>query len=116
VLVPVSAHGSASDRNCALASHDALDDLEQVEGAAGEAVNPRHRDHVAGAETVEHAEKLAPVSARTRHLLAVDVPVGASGGAKLLKLGIERLAVGADAGIAETVILQVCFGHISRHT
>jgi hypothetical protein len=34
--------------------------------------------------------------------LAVDVPVGASGRAQLLKLGVESLAVGADAGMAET--------------
>jgi hypothetical protein len=99
-----------------LGVRDALDDAEQVRGAAREAVNPRHRDHVAGAETVEHAERLAPVGARTRHLLAVDVPVGACGQAQLLKLGVEGLAVVADAGIAETVVLQVCFGHISRHT
>jgi hypothetical protein len=38
VLVPVSAHGSANDRNCALASTEAFDDAEQLEGAAGEAV------------------------------------------------------------------------------
>jgi hypothetical protein len=32
VLVPVSAHGSASERNCAFGVHDLLDDGEQVEG------------------------------------------------------------------------------------
>jgi hypothetical protein len=31
-----------------LGVHDALDDAEQVEGAAGKAVDPRHRHHVAG--------------------------------------------------------------------
>jgi hypothetical protein len=40
---------------------DLLDDGEQVKGAAGEAVNPRHRHHVAGSEGLEHFEKLAPV-------------------------------------------------------
>jgi hypothetical protein len=35
----------------------------------------------AGSEAVEHAEKLAPVAVRARHLLAVDVPAAA--GAKL---------------------------------
>jgi len=34
VLVPVSAHGSAKDRNFALASTIPLDDAEQVEGAS----------------------------------------------------------------------------------
>jgi hypothetical protein len=37
-----------------LGVHDALDDAEQVKGAAGEPVNPRHRHHVAGAELGEH--------------------------------------------------------------
>jgi len=34
---------------------DALDDGEEVEGAAGQAVDARHRHHVAGGKTVEHA-------------------------------------------------------------
>jgi hypothetical protein len=33
-----------------LGVHDALDDAEQIEGVAGEPVNPRHRHHVAGGE------------------------------------------------------------------
>ena len=41
--------------------HDALDDPEQVEGAAREAVDASHCHHVAAGEAVEHAEKLAPV-------------------------------------------------------
>ena len=57
-------------------------------------------------------EKLAPVGSRARHLLAVNL--GASRAAKLLKLRVERLAVGADAGIAETAVLRVSFGHILR--
>ena len=61
------------------------------------AVDPRHRHYVAGAELAEHAEKLAPVRARARGLLAVDVPAAASGGAKLLKLSVEGLPVGGDA-------------------
>jgi hypothetical protein len=61
---------------------------------------------------VEHAEKLAPGGPRTRYLLAVDVPVDASGRAQLLKLGVEGLAVFADAGIAETAVLGLCCGHV----
>jgi len=30
------------------------------------------------------------------------------------KLAVERLAHGADAGIAETAVLRVCFGHNLR--
>ena len=44
-----------------LGVHDALDDPEQVEGAAREAVDASHCHHVAAGEAVEHAEKLAPV-------------------------------------------------------
>jgi hypothetical protein len=112
VLVPVSAHGSAKDRNCALAGQNALDDAEQVEGAAGEAVDPRHRHHVAGSQLAEHPVKLAPVGSRTCRLLAVDVPAAASGGSKLLKLAVEGLPVGGNAGIADDAFLRMRFGHI----
>jgi hypothetical protein len=37
-----------------LGVHDLLDDGEQIEGAAREAVNPRHRHHVAGGKLTEH--------------------------------------------------------------
>ena len=95
-----------------LGVHDLLDDAEQVEGAAGEAVDARHRHHVAGGEALQHFEKLAPVAVRARHLLTVNI--GAARAAKLLKLGVERLPVGADAGIAETAVLRMSFGYILR--
>jgi hypothetical protein len=91
---------------------DALDDAEQIKGAASEAVDPRHRHHVAGGELAEHPVKLAPVGARARHLLAEDVAAGASGLAKLPKLAVEGLPLGADAGIAEDPSFGVSFGHI----
>jgi len=111
VLVPVSAHGSAKDRNCAFV-HDALDDGEQVEGAARQPIDARHRHHVAGGELAEHPVKLAPVGPRARHLLAIDVAGGASCRAQLLKLAVERLPVGRDAGIADRPIIEVSFGHV----
>jgi hypothetical protein len=116
VLVPVSAHGSASDRNCppAFTIRLAIDDGEQIERAARQPVDARHRHYVARGEAVEHAGKLGPVGPRARHLLAVDVPAAASGSAKLVKLGIERLPIGADAGIADKVFFGVSFGHILR--
>ena len=113
MLVAVSAHGSASDRNCALASHNPLDDGEEVEGAARQSVNPRHRHHVAGGEGLQHFEKLAPVAVRAGHLLAINLG-GASCRAKLLKLAVERLTHGTDAGIAEMAVLRVSFGHKLR--
>jgi hypothetical protein len=36
--------------------------------------------------------------------------------AELPKLGVEGLAVGADAGIAETAVLRLCCGHIFQQT
>jgi hypothetical protein len=83
--------------------HDALDDAEQVEGAAREAVNPGDGHHVAGGEVPKHFEKFAPVVVRAGHLLSVNLG-GASGGAELLKLAVERLPVGTDAGIADTAV------------
>jgi hypothetical protein len=89
--------------------HDPLDDPEQVEGAARQPVDARYRHHVSRLETVEHAKKLAAVGPRARHLLAVDVPAVASGGAKLLKLAVEALPVGRDAGIADEAFSEMRF-------
>jgi hypothetical protein len=95
-----------------LGVRDALDDGEEIEGAASEAVDPCHRHHVAGGELAEHPVTLAPVGSCARHLFPVDVPAGASGLAKLLKLAVEGLPVGADAGIAEEPFFGVSFVHI----
>jgi hypothetical protein len=76
---------------------------------ARQPVDPGHRHHVAGGQLAEHPVKLAPVGPRTRHLLAVDVSAGASGGAKLLKLRGKGLPHGADAGIAdEASVRAIC--------
>ena len=56
----------------------------------------------------------ASVGPRTCHLLAVDIPAAASGGAKLVKLGIECLPIGADAGVADEVFFGMSFSHILR--
>jgi phosphoglycolate phosphatase len=60
---------------------------------------------IAGGEMLEHVKKLAAVSARDGHLLSVNL--GASRAAKLLKLRVEGLAVGADASMPETSVLRV---------
>jgi hypothetical protein len=52
--------------------------------------------------------KLAAVVLRAGHLLAVNLG-GATGGAELLELTVERLSLGADAGIAETPVFGVRF-------
>ena len=67
---------------------------------------------VGNAGTMGILPKLAPVGSRARHLLAENL--GAAFGAQLLKLRVERLTVGADAGIAEASFLLVIFGHILR--
>jgi hypothetical protein len=54
-------------------SVDLLDDGEQIEGAAGEAVNPCNGHHVAGSEVLKHFEKFTPVVVRAGHLLAVNL-------------------------------------------
>jgi hypothetical protein len=57
-----------------------------------------------GARSFEQPQKLAAVGLRTARLLPVN-PVAAFG-TKLGGLGVERLPVGADAGIAKTAILK----------
>ena len=53
-----------------LGVRDALDDGEQIEGAAREAVNPRHRHHVAGGEAAEHPQhRISAAAAFTEHFL-----------------------------------------------
>ncbi len=91
--------------------HDPLDDGEQVEGRAGQAVDARHRYHVAGRDPLQQLQQLAPVGPRAAGLLAVNP--AAPLGLQLLKLGIERLAIGADAGVSEAA-LWLCFGYILR--
>ena len=87
--------------------YDLPDDGEQVEGRAGEAVNARYRHHFAGGDGFQQLQQFTPVGSRARHLLAENprTPLGV----QLLKL--ERLAVGADASIADEPFLDG-FGHI----
>ena len=75
-------------------------------------VDARHRHHVAGAERFQHPQQLAPGRLRAAGLLAVNrvAPLLA----QLLKLSVERLPVGADAGIANAAGREVLFGHILR--
>jgi hypothetical protein len=61
VLVPVSADGSARDRNCALLSTICLT-MANRSKAAREAVDPGDDHHVAGREGVQHFEELAAVA------------------------------------------------------
>jgi hypothetical protein len=89
-----------------------FDDREQVEGAAGKPINPGDRDDIPGDEFLEQLLEFASVGPRTAGLLPVDFIAPAC--AKLLKLRVERLAIGADAGVSEKTILCVSFDHILR--
>ncbi len=60
----------------------------------------------------KHALQFAPVSLCATGFLAVDL--AASIGGELLKLRAERLAVGADTGIADAPDFGCYFGHIFR--
>jgi hypothetical protein len=66
--------------------------------------------HVALAELAEDAAQLGAVGLRVAGLLAVDF--GATFGAELLELSVERLPIGADAGVSEVAILWASFDHI----
>ena len=69
-------------------------------------------DAAAGTST---GKKVTGARADRRELLRMlrrSVPAAASGGAKLLKLAVEGLPVGADAGIAHRAFFGGSFGHI----
>ena len=114
VLVPVSAHGSVKDRNCAFASTMRLTIPNRSRVLRASRSMRVTVTTSPGVKPVEHAQKLAAVGTRAGHLLPVDVPVVASGGAKLLKLAVKGLSVGADAGIADAPFFGMLFGHILR--
>jgi hypothetical protein len=62
-----------------------------------------------GGQALEHARKLAPVGASPCHLLAVDVPSAAAGGAQLFRLRVERLPIGAHMTIADEPFFGMSF-------
>jgi hypothetical protein len=96
VLVPVSAHSPARERNCALASTICLTMANRSEVLRASRSTAVTVTTSPGSEGGEHAEKLAPVAVRACHVLAINLRTACA--AQLLKLGVERLPVGADAG------------------
>src|SRR5689334_8754052 len=73
VLVPVSAHGSASDRNCALASTICL---TMANRSKVERANWSMRVTVTtspGVMAFQHLQQFAPVGSRARQLLAENL-------------------------------------------
>jgi hypothetical protein len=78
--------------------------LAEVAGRAGRPVEARHHQHVALGEAREHTGELGAVGLRAARRFAVGF--GATFGAELLELSVERLPVGADAGVSEVAILR----------
>ena len=70
---------------------DLRERVEKVAGRAGEAVEPRHHEHVAVGKLAHDAAQLDAVRPRAACRLAVDL--GSSGGAQLLHLRVNALAV-----------------------
>ena len=66
----VSAHGAA--REPGLGRVQPLGNVEKIARRSGEAVKPRDRHHVAGAELVEQRGELRPIALRSRHLFLID--------------------------------------------
>jgi len=91
---------------------DTFDDREQVEGAPSEPINSCHCHDVASRKFFEEFQKLAAISPCTAGLLPVDLLAPTC--AKLLKLRVESLAIGADSGVPKPTILWVSFDHILR--
>jgi len=92
--------------------YDPLDDSEKIESGAGQPVNAGNRHFVAAREVLKQLQQFAALGAGAARLLAIDFL--ASGLAKLFKLSVKRLAVGADAGVAESPAFRsvsvICFG------
>ena len=101
VLVDVSAHGSASDRNCAPASTMRLTMANRSKVERANRSMRVYRHHVAGCNGFQELQQLASVGLRAARLFAIDF--GASLFAQLRELSIEGLPIGADAGIADVL-------------
>jgi hypothetical protein len=61
VLVAVSAHGSATERNRALASTICLTIANRSNVLRAPRVDARYRDHIAGANGFQHLQEFAPI-------------------------------------------------------
>jgi hypothetical protein len=57
---------------------------------------------------------MGSVDGKQCRLLSIDVAVAASGSAQLLRLHVEGLSVGADAGTADGALFGASFGHNLR--
>ena len=70
---------------------DAGEGVQQVAGRAGQAVEPRHHQHVIGVELVERAAELGAVGLGSARHLAEHL--ARASGPELAHLGVNALAV-----------------------
>ena len=109
VLVPVSAHGSAKDRNCALASTMRL-------------TMPNRSKVLRASRSIRVTVTTSPGASLPSILLSSRRSPSRGrccgcciGGAKLLTLAVEGLPHGAYAGIADKAFFGVSFDHVLCH-
>ena len=107
--VVVSAHVAKRSKSGSLAG-DGRQRVQKIAGRASQPVNARDGEHVALGQLREHTGELGAIGPRAASLLAVDF--GATFGAELLELSVERLPIGADAGVSEVAILRASFDQI----
>ena len=88
---------------------DALGDLQEVAGGAGQAIQARHRHHVAVAQMIEQPPQLGPVALRAAELFLKNP--SAAGFAQRGPLLGEVLALGGHAGVADQRAGRGLFGH-----
>lgn len=74
---------------------DFLEDREQVEHRARQAIDPRHHHQATGRDIMEELQQVASIDA-SRSLFPGNLR--ASGLLQLLKLNVELPAAGAEAG------------------
>ena len=87
---------------------DALDDRKQVEQGSRQPVDPSDHHHIPRLNLSEEAVQLAPVATLTTDLLSIDRIAPRC--RELLKLHVERLPHGPNAGLSEGATGRSC-GH-----
>ncbi len=84
--------GVAQGPESGLLSCDRGEGVEQVAGGSGQAIEPRHHEHVASVELVERATELAAVGLGSARHFAEDLLASCLG--KCAHLGVHTLTVG----------------------
>ena len=78
---------------------DSLGNIEKIARRSGEAIEPRHRHHVAGLQMVQHLRQLGAAAMRAGCLFLKDALAACR--FQLRALLVKGLAVGRDARISD---------------